>query len=272
MKPFAKCLAVVLALVSVLSLVTPLIGNTVAHATPSISLYYNAVMTHALAAITTGAGAKLAMFGPLVGLKPVFYSDLKKDANPKDANQPEVYPGYWFDTQLFTSASTSGNVGFFAATNNDKTISNMLLAGQFPADEYFKLGEIHVDLLGRLRQVATTGAASNAVGVADDINQIMLNSRATLLLSYRNKPYGAFPLSTCRPTGGMRAAIAGAFDATTDVQIAQWEAVGLIFEKQLTFAPTSNFGITIFFPSTLTLTQNYNIRVTIRGAHFRPVV
>lgn len=275
MRRNAKYLTTLAVILTLASLVAPIAtASVVAHATPSISPFANALasLSGLIAASAKVGAVKFAMFGPLLGIKPIDYSVLKSDSAPSSSKEPEAFPAAWFDSQTFTSASTSGNVSFFAATNSDKTLSNMQLAGQFPADEYFKLGEVHVDLLQR-PFVETVPAATNALtGQDDDAAQLMRFSRATIQLTYRNKPYGPYPLSMCRPTGQGRSAALAVGAAATAASSTFWDAVGLIFEKQLTFGPTSNFGVTIFWPGQLTITQTTVVRVTLRGIHYRPVV
>lgn len=262
-------LAAVLTVLVLATVLAPLAtAHVVAHATPAVSIYYNA-----LAALVhgTGTGPALAIFAPMIGLKGKTYAQLIQD-NTANSNQPEFFPMEWFDTATFTSASTSGNVNFFSNTNNDLSLSNMQLAGQFANNEYFDLGEIHVDVLERTTAETAGAADTAAVGAMDDLYQLMHSSRALITLNYRNKPYGPYPLSTCRPLGLPQVVTNGTFAAATAVQFGGWNATGLVFEKTLTIGPGSKFGITIFYPATLTLSQaTCQLRVTLRGQHNRTV-
>lgn len=260
------------AMLALASLVAPVATATVlAHATPSISPFASWLATHALG-LGGGAatGAKLAMWGPLLNLKALRYEQLVQQSGPIAAGQPECYPGFWFDTQTFTSAAAN-TIGFFAAINSDKTISNMNLAGQFPSNEFFKLAEIHVDLLIR-PLVETAPAATNPVtGQADDEIQIRLTSKANVTFTYRNKPYGPYPIGLARPIGAARVAIGFTGAATTAAAYALWDAVGLLFEKQIIIAPTSSFAITVANSVAVTLIANASMRVGMRGPHYRTV-
>lgn len=220
------------------------------------------------------AGLAVAMFGPLLGMKPKTFAQLAAGNRP-NADEPEFYPMTWYDTQLFTPATSLGAVPYFSVTNADPSLSNMQLAGQFPADEYFDLGELHVDIIGRVAAQTAGAAASAAVGFMDDVMQLMYTSRATITLTNRNKPYGQVPLAQCRPLGGLEtAATAGLFAAATSVQFGKWDATGWIFEKQITLGPSAKFGVTIHWPgAAMTLSiATYQIRVALRGVHYRLVV
>lgn len=264
-----RCLAVCAAALLTVSVMYPELSATVvAHATPSVSPLYNWFASHALG---LGGGVSLAMYGPLLHLKPKSYEQLGIDAKP-NSSQPEYFPMTWFDSQTFTSASTVGAVPFFSVTNNDPSLSNMQLAGQFPGGEYFDIGEFHVDVLERVTAETAGAADTAAVGALDDLYQLLMSSRSLLTFSYRNKPYGPWPLAQHRPLGFVRANVAGAFLAATAVQFGGWDAVGNVYEKSLTIAPTTKFGVVIGFPAALTLSQaSAIIRVSMRGVHYRTV-
>lgn len=257
-------------LVSSAVLFPELSASVVAHATPSISPFFNACLAH-VCGVGKGGVSLALMYGPLLRLKGKSYEQLQIDATP-NSKQPEFFPMTWFDSATFTSASTVGNVPFFSVPNNDPSLSNMQLAGQFPAGEYFDVGEFHVDVLERVTAETAGAADTAAVGALDDLYQLLMSSRAMLTFSYRNKPYGPWPLAQHRPLGQLRASIAGAFVAATAVQFGGWDAIGNIYEKSLTIAPTTKFGVGIAFPAALTLSQaSAIIRVSIRGVHYRTV-
>jgi hypothetical protein len=219
-----------------------------------------------------GGVAMAGMFGPLLGLKPKSYERLAADVK---AISPEYFPMTWFDSQTYTGGTTVGVQNFFSQTNADVTLSNMQLAGQFPADEYFDVGEVHVDLIARVTAETAGAADSAAVGALDDLMQLMLTGRSLITLINRNKNYGPVPLSQCRPTGAIESgSVAGAFAAATTVQFpGKWDGCGWMFEKTLTLGPTSKFGVAIQWPAVAVTLSNTSVitRVSLRGVHYRLV-
>lgn len=265
-------LVLVAALVAT-TIVAPLAtAHVVAHAAPDLSTAANWLANVALG-LGGGAvaGAKLAMFGPLLHLKGKSYDQLQRDATA-NASEPEYFPMTWFDSTTYTSAAALNSVPLFATTNNALTVSNMQLAGQFPAGEYFDLGEIHVDVLLRPTMQTTPAAATALPGWADDVTQMLYSSGSTLLFSYRNKPYGPWPLAAFRPYFGLNLAAAGAFAATTAVSYGQIDSVGVQFENTLTIGPVTKFGFQLSIPAVTISQATVSVRVTMRGIHYRAVV
>lgn len=130
-------------------------------------------------------------------VRPYSYAELDRDSRPGNATQPETIPWVWYDSQDFASLWT--NVAFFASTSNDATISNISVANQFSAEQYFRLFAVTLDWLIS----ATTQASSGAATIVDDLLQIQNGSRAIFNLSIMQKIYCQVPIHALHSSGGV---------------------------------------------------------------------
>lgn len=130
-------------------------------------------------------------------VRPYSYAELDRDSRPGSANQPETIPWVWYDSQDFATSWTS--VGFFASTSSNPGISNISVANQFSAEQYFRLFAITLDwLIG-----ATSQASSGAAVIVDDLLTIQNTALAIFNLSIMQKIYGQIPLHAIHSSGGV---------------------------------------------------------------------
>ncbi|MGH7178477.1 MAG: hypothetical protein ACREJC_13950 [Tepidisphaeraceae bacterium] len=137
-------------------------------------------------------------------------------AYPETANQPEAISHILYDSQTFTSASTT-TLTFFATQQSDPTLGNLDQAGAFTDPQWMELHNWGLDVL----QDGSAVVGVTEVGIADDIQKLMLVGRPTFTFFMSNKQYGPYPLSFLHTSGGVNATIAaGNTAATGNVQFA----------------------------------------------------
>lgn len=208
--------------------------------------------------------------------RPVLGSgQLAAAANPALANQPEAIPWILYDTQTYTSGTTT-TLSFFASTNNDKTLSNMESSGQLPDPQYLIVNYVTCDILVS-PSVTTTAAVTGAL---NDIELLLKAARATFTLSMSNKNYGPFPLRACHPLGGATGIIAAEGTETAAARNIFQAANsgipgsgGFPFMGALVIPPKVGFGITVNFAAAQTLAGgNPNIQIGLAGILYRRVL
>lgn len=96
--------------------------------------------------------------------------ELSAGITPMLPGQPERIPWTWFDTQTYTSTSTS-SLDFFQSVSNDKTLSNMVAAGQIPAPQFFDLYQASIAYLTPA-SIAAAGAIATSVGAFNDVRNL----------------------------------------------------------------------------------------------------
>lgn len=194
--------------------------------------------------------------------------------NTQYEGEKEVLGWSWWDTALFTSATTL-NINYFNVARVAATpdVTNMEVNGQLAAPKAFLLRTIKVYV--KARPFTTTAAADNAVqtGLFDDIVQLM--NTGVLRLTIGNKDYGSWPLWQLLSAGGP-----WGFMQTGDIDVVmQWGSlgvpdnrVGYTLTKPLFIAPQINFNVNISWPAVITLDSgNQNICVLLDGDLIRPV-
>lgn len=196
-------------------------------------------------------------------------AQLLEQSNPASATQPEVIPWVLFDTQTFTSASTT-TLSFFQTVQSDKSLGNMEGGGQLPDPQFMELYRVGLDVLFR-----PASSAGVATGPLDDIAQLVLSGRGTWTFNISNKNYGPFPLSFLHASGGPTGFLAGTFAATTDVSYAN----NGVFDGSypingaITIPPKVGFSIVLNWPAALTLANgNTPLRVWLAGPLYRRVL
>jgi len=131
-------------------------------------------------------------------------------AYPETANQPEAISHILFDTQTFTSASTT-TLTFFNTQQSDPTLGNLEQAGALTDPQWFEIHNWGLDVL----QDGSAVVGVTEVGIMDDIAKLMLVGRPIFTFSMSNKQYGPYPLSFLHTSGGPTGQIAAGNTAAT---------------------------------------------------------
>lgn len=198
--------------------------------------------------------------------------ELQQAANPAAANQPEAIPWFLYDTQTYTSGTTT-SLTFFQTVQTDKTLGNMESAGQLPDPQYFIIHYVTCDILDA--PVSTTSTAAAALGPVNDIELLLKTGRGIFTFQISNKNYGPFPLTLCQSTGGAT----GFGTATFTASQSAWYgnngipgSGGFPFLGAIVIPPKVGFSITCQWTSAQTLSGNQSIRLGLAGVLYRRVI
>lgn len=204
-------------------------------------------------------------------VQPLQWADIKKRL---DAQSPEGTPWWLYNTQTYTSG-TSTVLTFFTATDTNEDLTNQPSGGVLPADNVLFLHGIYIDYFIAAGNAWVTSSAGVVTGAANDIGQLHLSGRGRLVLKIRSKDYGPWPISAFQGLGGVSAVINGTYTAPIDLQAAHnAQGVGVgrgDLGGAIAIPPQTQFKVQLLWPAALTLTGDTRVRVTLHGALYRNV-
>lgn len=197
-------------------------------------------------------------------------------ANPSSYGQPEALPWVLYDSQTYVSAATTA-LTFFQSPNADPSLSNMQSGGQLVDPIYFQLFAIYLDVLGRPQEL--TAAPPTAVGLLDDIAQLMVTGRGIWQFSLQDKIMGPFPVSFLHGSGYAKG-IASQSESSAAAPSANRFEAGMAGDPFTTFyfngsviiKPKVGWNIKLSWPAALALTGDVILRLSLAGVWFRAVV
>lgn len=201
--------------------------------------------------------------------------ELSAGITPLLPGQPERIPWTWYDTQLYTSATTV-TLDFFQSVNADKNQSNMVAAGQIPSPQFFDLYQCSVVYLIPTTTSAII-AAPTAAGALSDVRNLQTGQA---LFQVANKDYwqGSQLMLPCGGGVAGDLALAGTYAAPNQVQ-QQFANNGnpdlrnrYSFWGDITLPHNQNFLWRLTWSAPLTLAANTNIRVWMDGYLYRRVL
>jgi hypothetical protein len=211
------------------------------------------------------------------------YNSLVAAANPSAAaGGPETVPWWFYDTQLYTSATTT-EVTFFSAPGATPDLSNMVAAGALPDPNFFGLHYINFDFISNVAgtpylTVSSAAATVPATGALNDVGSLLLSGRGRFKFVMSDKQYGPWPLSVTGGTGaalGFMAVLSGTTlgTASQSEQFA-YNALtgGAYIGGKIIIPPKVGFQVVADWPAALTLTGNYYIRCTFYGVYYRRIL
>lgn len=204
-------------------------------------------------------------------IRPKTFQQLGAESRPSVPGQPEQIAGVLYDTQLYTSGTTT-RMRFFQTTNNDATITNMELAGALPSPQYFIWFDWGLDIL---IDASASGAGADETGAVDDIAKLVLVSRAIATFNISNKDYGRVPLSFLHASGGPVGFMAATLTAPESIQYANNGVFdgGWSWNGSILIPPNTGFRIDVEFAAAQTLNAgNVNLRMWMRGLTNRKVL
>lgn len=203
---------------------------------------------------------------------PKSLEQLSKLANPQAVagGQSEALRWTLYDTQSVIAAA-SPSINYFAATNQDRSLSNMQTGGQLPDPQFFELFYVSVDPI-IAPQVSAAGAAT---GSWTDMWQLMVGSRSTWTFSLSDKTYGPFPLTFFHASGGQNGfGISEGVVAGINIEYANNGVFdgGYSIDGGIVIPPNTNFGVQIQFGVPPVLTAATLLRVNLDGVLHRRVL
>lgn len=189
---------------------------------------------------------------------------------PSGASQEAIWDQR-YDTQTYPTTGVR-ILTFFGAVNNDKTLSNMEAAGQFPAPQSFRIFDICADIFPSAAGVSSS--AGIAAGNVDDLQKILFQARPVWSLNLSNKIYGPYSLTVLHGTGGPQGIINGTYTAPIDLQLARNEtSPGWNYQGSIIIPEQTSFNITVAFQNTLVpVAVDHLIRLSLFGVQQRRVL
>lgn len=214
----------------------------------------------------------------LPGIYTDYYPQAYQDYNTQYKGQLESIGWKWWDTQTYTSGTTTSLVQFFNVRATPD-LSNMEVAFQLAAPKAFLIRAIRFYVKQRPTVVTpiTSTTGSPATGALDNISQLV--NTGVFQFTVGNKVYNQEPLwcltAGAGATGFMALAIQGGV-AGGQIDfgqngIADPRAVNTL-SKPLFIGPQINFTARIDWPAALTLAGgNTTICILLDGDLLRPV-
>lgn len=139
--------------------------------------------------------------------------ELAQSITPLFASQGEVIPWIWFDTNLYTSGTTT-QMDNFQSVPTDRSRGNMQAAGQIPAPMYYDVYHLstYIDIDPTALAIAAT--LTPLTGAAVDVSNLILGS---VSFSIAQKVYFEAKIFMC-PAGGGNNAYFAAYGTLTAPQ------------------------------------------------------
>lgn len=199
---------------------------------------------------------------------------------PMMPGQPERIPWTWFDTQTYVSATTT-RLDFFQSVNADKTLSNMVAAGQIPAPQFFDLYHASIAYLVPFSATIPIVTAPALTGALNDVDRL---SQGAAGFAVASKTYWEGPQLALPCGGGPNAKLAFAStgtEATAFSSTAQYATNGVpdlrnryCFWGDITIPANQSFIWSLTWAAALTFAPSTNraIKVWMDGYLYRRVL
>lgn len=197
---------------------------------------------------------------------------LEKRVTPgKVAGDMEGVPQPLYDTQTFTSATTTSLTFFTTAAATGLWNTNMRQGGQLPNPDFFIVQFMTLDVIG-LDPVVGVGTNDQ------DLNLVLFGPLAATgapygIFHYASKDYGPWPLSAFHGTGGVTGS-AGGIAATGIPENANNSIPdgGVWIGGAITIPPLQAFSLDLRWAATVTLTTSpLYLRVGLWGTYYRSI-
>ena len=203
-------------------------------------------------------------------IRPKTFQQLNAEAFPQSVGQPECFAHYWYDTQTYLDNATT-QLTFFAATQADRSLSNLPTAGQLEDPQFFEIHCIMLDAVADAGFVTT--AAGGVAGAIDDLGLLMVTGRPRVTLNISDKQYGPWPATLMHASGGPVGFGWGTFTAEESLQYGNNGPPdgGLFIGGSIIIPPKVGFRLTMDWPAAVNLTDDYRLKMTLGGVLHRAV-
>lgn len=192
-------------------------------------------------------------------------------AIPPSGRSPEAIWDLRYDTKTYTDNTTT-LLNFFDAVNvGNRFLSNMELAGQFPAPQVFDIHGLFCDLWPVAGPVSTS---ATTVGSLNDIALLLQVGNPIWTLTLQQKKYGPYPLASLHGIGGPTGAVfaAGTAGAVADLQYAKNDnGSGWNYNGSITIPAQTAFQFNVEWEAAQDLTQDWKVRISMTGKMSRAV-
>lgn len=192
---------------------------------------------------------------------------------PSGTGYSEAVPWVAFDTETYISTATV-NIRWFQTTKATRQLSNMELAGQFPAPQYFELYGIGLDPLTPPQTEAQTAITDvwGAVFGTGTAGQ----GGPTLQLSMSSKEQFLIPMSFLHGSGGPMG-FGWSTAASASTTSGEWANNslpdgGFPISGSIVIPPTVGFSVVGDWPAAVTLSANRDFRLYLYGTLHRRIL
>jgi hypothetical protein len=194
-------------------------------------------------------------------------AQIRASLTPPSGGAQEAIWHQWYDTQTFTSASTTRLTFFQSVQAAD--LSNMEVAGQLSAPQSFSIYNVCCDAW---TAIGVSTSATNA-GNANDLFLLMMVGRPKWTLNISGKRYGPYSLSALHASGGPVAFLGTAIATPGSMQFAKNDASeGWNYRGRVGIPEQTAFNIEVVWQAAQTLTANWLIQLSLFGVLNRRVL
>jgi hypothetical protein len=204
-----------------------------------------------------------------IQVRPKMKAQLLNIVNPDSANQPEVVPWIFYDTQSVATA-TSGSVQFFSQVQSDKTLGNIEQPSTLADPQFFEITAFGIDYIA-----APTVDASGVAGATADLANFLYTSRATFEFSLNSKLYLRVPATFLTNGGAIALSSTGTPAATSTLSSASIGTPGLggfNVNQAIVISPKQNFTAQLTLGAATTFAATRQFRLWMAGALYRRVL
>lgn len=198
-----------------------------------------------------------------------FQAENRKAIPPSGAS-PEAIWHLAYDQKTYTDNSTT-TLNFFDSTNvGNSFLSNMELAGQFPAPQVFDIHGIFCDAW----TASPVSTSATTVGNLNDLALLMYVGTPVWTLTLQQKKYGPYPLAALHGLGGPTGSVfaAGTAGAVADLQYSRNDpSPGWNYNGSITIPAQTAFQFNVSWAAAQDLTADWKIRIAMTGKLSRAV-
>jgi hypothetical protein len=188
-------------------------------------------------------------------------------AIPPSGRSPEAIWHLIYDTKVYTDNATT-TLNFFDAVNvGTLDLSNMEVAGQFPAPQVFDIHGIFADLW----TAAGVSTSATTVGNLNDIMLLLFVGRPRWLLTIQQKNYGPYPLISLHGLGSPVATLSQTVATVTQQQATNDRTPGWNYNGSITIPAQTAFQFNVTWAAAQDLTADWRIRISMTGKLSRAV-
>ncbi|MGE0161059.1 MAG: hypothetical protein AB7T31_16810 [Gemmatimonadales bacterium] len=179
--------------------------------------------------------------------------------------QSEALEWELFDTQLYTSATTT-ELTFFSAAPANPFIGNIAGANGLPTPQYFEVYYFGLDVL---RVPGNTDVLGDLFRIIKGAGGAALQGIPTWSFVLADKQMGPFPLAGLQSMGGITG-----FSTRTAQEYGNVGNLSSTFcsDGAIVIPPTQSFRVVMRWPAALTLSANVQIVAQMRGVLHRRVL
>lgn len=190
-----------------------------------------------------------------------------RKAIARKGTDPEAIWHIAYDTKTYVD-NTTLNLSYFDAVNlGTASLTNMQLAGQFPAPQVFDIYGIFFDAW----TAAGVSTSATSTGNLNDLALLLLVGRPKWLLTIQDKKYGPYPVIALHALGGPTG-FGFSSDGAEILQYARNEqSGGFNYNGSITIAANTAFQFVITWAAVQDLTADWLTMVSFTGKLSRAV-